>query len=172
MNNLERGKLVIEAILPKDALEVQKLILESSKEVYIKGGKTADEIEINLKEALSDQSIKKLEESISNLSENEKEIVARVGSRIVGYFAVEKGVDKNTIQAAFVLPEYQGLGIATRMWNNVKPFLNPEVDTYLGVYLSSTNAINFYKWLGFVETGKIITGRILEAMEMVLKGDN
>ncbi len=176
MNNLEqnnaekeRVEFVIDQVSPKDAYDIQKLILDAAREVYLNGGKTVEEIEKNAEVALSHDSIKKVAEGLSEFTENDKGIVAKVGDRIVGYFSVERGDDKNEVKAAFVLPEFQGKGIASKLWNDIKGFLNPDVDTYLGVYSTNVNAINFYKKLGFEETGKISTGRILPEMEMVLK---
>ncbi|MEI7480486.1 MAG: GNAT family N-acetyltransferase [bacterium] len=168
----EKNELIIEAFSIEDTFEIQRIIQEASRSVYVQGGKTQEEIEKEVTSALSEENIKKVRESLSTLTENEKIVVAKVDGKIAGFVYIEKGEEKNILQAAFVLPQFQGKGIATKLWNNVKDFLNPKVDTYLDVISSNTNAINFYKKIGFVETGEVSAGRLLPEMKMVLKSQD
>ncbi|MEI8339522.1 MAG: GNAT family N-acetyltransferase [bacterium] len=175
MPNIELEKeqnenLEIVPVQPEDALEIQNLMNEASRSVYINGGKSPEDIEKKFKESTSEESIKKIENNIAALTENEKMLVVKVGDKIVGFCYVERGEDRNMLQASFVLPEFQSRGIATQMWQAAKGFLDFTKDTYLDVYCGNIPAINFYKKIGFVETGKKANTRVLEEMEMVLKG--
>jgi ribosomal protein S18 acetylase RimI-like enzyme len=162
-------ELIIDPFTPENTFEVQKLMDDASRDVYLNGGKSIEEVQAKTNDLLSEESIEKVKENFSTLTENEKMLVVKIADRIVGYIYLENGDEKNILQGLFVLPEFQGRGIATKLWEEAKGFLNPKVDTYLDVYSSNTNAINFYKKLGFVETGKTANHRMLPEMEMVLK---
>jgi ribosomal protein S18 acetylase RimI-like enzyme len=67
--------------------------------------------------------------------------------------------------------------VGTAIWHEAAKFIDPTKDTFLEVADYNENAINFYKKLGFEDTGKRITderfrmksGSIIPEMEMVLK---
>ena len=85
--------------------------------------------------------------------------------------------DNNLLRTIYVLPEFQGKGIGKMLWNEFKDYLDPKKDTILQVATYNQNAIEFYKKLGFVDSGKRLlnekwrmkSGSIIPEMEMVLK---
>jgi ribosomal protein S18 acetylase RimI-like enzyme len=108
--------------------------------------------------------------------ESEKYLLAKNGDVIVGFCYVEKEADKNVLHALYVLPQFQHQGIATKLWNSIREFLDSNKPMILEVLSSNAKAIKFYKKLGFVDTGKRFTderfksksGLLLESTEMVL----
>lgn len=78
-----------------------------------------------------------------------------------------------------MLPEFQGLGIGKMLWKKANEFLDPKKDTFVQVADYTENAINFYKKIGFVETGKRIenesqkfkSGAVISQIEMVKKAE-
>ncbi len=85
--------------------------------------------------------------------------------------------DYNQLKTIYVLPEFQGKGIGKMLYEEVVKFSDPEKDTIVHVATYSKQAIEFYKKLGFVDTGKrfseerfkMKSGAIIPEMEMILK---
>ncbi|HEY0220810.1 MAG TPA: GNAT family N-acetyltransferase [Candidatus Paceibacterota bacterium] len=142
-----------------------------------KEGITIDDIEHRYKDAFSGERLKKREEIITNSELNEKYIIAKDGNKVVGicYGIIEE--TKNQLQAIYILPEYQGKGIGTKLWNEILSFFDKTKDIYVEVAAYNEKAIGFYKKLGFVDTGRrfsderfrMKSGSILPEMEMVLR---
>lgn len=140
-------------------------------------GITVDDIEYRYKDAFSSERLKKREKIITDPEQNEKYIVAKDGDKVVGMCYAVIHEDKNQLQAIYLLPEYQGKGIGTMLWNAILPFFDKAKDIYVEVADYNEKAINFYKKLGFVDTGKrfsderfrMKSGAILPEMEMRLK---
>lgn len=70
------------------------------------------------------------------------------------------------------------VGLSKKLFYEAYKLLNPENDTVLDVFSLNSKAINFYKKLGFSETGKKFfdkkytgsEGKALEITEMMLPG--
>jgi ribosomal protein S18 acetylase RimI-like enzyme len=85
--------------------------------------------------------------------------------------------DKNNLQAIYVLPGHQGKGIGSNLWAEALKFFDSTKDTTVEVVEYNSNAIDFYKRLGFEETGKKLanerlrmkSGSILPEIELVIK---
>lgn len=137
-------------------------------------GITVEDVEESYKDRLSPERIEKGKERLRNIPENERRLVAKVDGRIVGVSRVIKEEGHNTLQTLYVLPEYQGKGVGTALWEEGRKFLDPTKDVVLEVATYNENAINFYKKLGFEDTGKRFTderfrmksGNIVPEMEM------
>lgn len=161
------------------AKDIQSLLRESSRSMYINNGYSNEDFRGKFRNQISDEAINKCARNISSLSENDKYVVAKIEGRIVGLCYVEKEPSKNILHAMYILPEYQNQGIGSQLWKNVRGFLDPTKDTFLYVFDSNNNAIEFYKKLGFISTGKTITedrftskeGVIISEIEMVLKAN-
>lgn len=75
------------------------------------------------------------------------------------------------------LPEYQGLGLGRVLWEEAKKIFDSQKDIIVHVASYNNKAINFYKKLGFVSTGKIFfderfkmrNGAIIPELEMIIK---
>jgi ribosomal protein S18 acetylase RimI-like enzyme len=112
---------------------------------------------------------------IRNAPDNELFLTAKNGGEIVGVCCAVRYSDRNNLQAIYVLPDYQGQGIGSRLWAEAVKFFDLTKDTIVEVVVYNTNAIAFYRRLGFKETGKrflnekfrMKSGTILPEMEMV-----
>jgi len=135
-----------------------------------KAGITIDDIEYRYKDAFSPERLKKREEMIVSQEPNEKYIVAKDGDRVVGMCYAVIHEDKNQLEAIYILPEYHGRGIGTKLL----PFFDKTKDIYVEVADYNEKAIGFYKKLGFIDTGrrfsderfKMKSGAMLPEMEM------
>lgn len=77
------------------------------------------------------------------------------------------------------MPEYQGRGIGKMFWNEALSFFDKDKDIFVEVADYNLNAINFYRQLGFVDTGKRFpmrinfkSGAIIKEMEMIREKTN
>lgn len=145
-----------------------------------KVGITKEDIEERYKNRLSERVIEKRKNDISNKNENRLFLVAKDGENIVGVCRLLREKDFNDLEAIYVLPEYQGRGIKM-FWNEAKKFWNLENDIVVRVATYNKNAIEFYKKLGFVDSGKRITeehfrmpisGVAIPEMELIIKKNN
>ena len=140
-------------------------------------GVTVEDIEDSYKDEFSTEKIENLKELIRNLPKNKKRLVAKRGDMVVGACTVIRNENNNYLRTLYVLPEFQNKGIGTKLWNKANEFLNPKKDTFVQVADYTENAINFYKKLGFIDTGKRTTqeserlksGAVIIDMEMVRK---
>lgn len=82
--------------------------------------------------------------------------VAKVNGAVVGFTLPLINKDgQHSLGALYVLPEFQGLGIGYELAKvNLKWHGNHPI--YLAVAAYNQRAINFYKTLSFMETGKKI----------------
>lgn len=68
----------------------------------------------------------------------------------------EKELSRNILHAMYVLPEFQGKGIGTKLWKNIVDFFDPKKYIFLHAFESNNTAINFYNKLGFIDSRKRI----------------
>lgn len=160
-----------------DAEGIQNLTIEASKGMYELCGWSPKEIEAHFPPEKTKEAIDRLEKAIISFTEENILFVAKnENDKVVGCCFAEKHENKNTIEAVYVLPEFQGLGLAKKLYDKVYGLLNPEIDTYLDVFSLNSKAINFYKKQGFTETSKKTfderfldsKGEMLEITEMLL----
>lgn len=168
------SKITIQKAIPEEALEIGEIFFKTWLATYPneKYGITVDDIEDRWKDR------KKADGSrIRNMQDNEILLTAKGDSKIVGVCRVIKHKEKNQLQAIYVLPEYQGKGIGKMFWEEARKFFDQTKDTYVEVAIYNTNAIEFYKKLGFVDTGrrmkderfKMKSGAMIPEMEMILR---
>lgn len=181
-NSSEKVPIKISGAVPEDSEGINTVLYEAWLATYPNEeiGITVDDVEESYKDRLSPERIEKGKERLRNIPENERRLVAKIDGKVVGVSRVIKEEEYNKLQTLYVLPEYQGKGVGTALWEEGKKFFDPEKDTLLEVATYNENAINFYKRLGFEDTGKRITderfrmksGNIVPELEMRLKGDS
>lgn len=171
--------LKISKAISDDAEGIQALTIKSSKGMYELCGWSPKEIEEHFPPEKNKEGAERLRNNIIAFTEENILFVAKnEQGKVVGCCFGEKLEDKNTIEAVYVLPEFQGLGLAKKIYDKVYERLNQYNDTFLDVFSLNSKAINFYKKQGFSEMGKKTfderfvgsTGEMLEITEMVLYG--
>ena len=162
---------------PDDAEGIQMLTAESSKGMYELCGWSEVEINNHFNAETIKDGTEKLKKSIPSFTEDDIMFVAKNESgKIIGCCFAERGPDVNKIEAVYISPDYQGLGLGKIMYEKAYELLNPKNSTTLDVFSLNSKAINFYKKLGFSETGKKTfndkyadsAGNVLEITEMML----
>ncbi|MCX6713406.1 MAG: GNAT family N-acetyltransferase [Candidatus Vogelbacteria bacterium] len=115
------------------------------------------------------------EDRIKNPLKGETLLVAQEDDKVVGVCRLVVKDDRNQLQAIYVLPDYQGRGIGTMFWWEAQKYTDPKKDFFVELAVYNTNALEFYKKLGFVDTGRRMrdeklrmkSGSIIPEMEMV-----
>ncbi len=142
-------------------------------------GISKEDVEDRVKNRLSAESLEKTRDLIRESVEqkNTLYLVAKEGESVVGF---SKGTIEdiyNKLDAIYILPEYQNKGIGKKLWSDLEKFFDKEKDTIVHLAKYNTKAMQFYKSLGFEETGKYFTeerfrfksGSILPETEMVIR---
>lgn len=99
--------------------------------------------------------------------------VAKVDNKNVGVLASKKRDNILELTSLYILVEYQHCGIGKKLVEKLIQD-NPNDNIILEVATYNENAINFYKKLGFIETGKkenfkLKSGKNIPVLEMLLK---
>ncbi len=170
--------LEVREVLPEDVPGVQKVFRDTWLATYPNEecGITREDIEDRYKDALAPERIAKRQEAWAHLLPDEKIFSAIEDGAVVGVCRVKTYEDKNQLHAIYVLPEYQGKGIGSALWEKALTFFDPSKDIYVGVAVYNQKAIDFYSRLGFVDTEKrfkdenlkLKSGAMIPEMEMRL----
>ena len=165
---------------PEDAEGIQNVFYKSWLDTYPNEeiGITIDDVEHWYKDAWQEK-LNKLRSRIINPPENQSLFIAKDGDLVVGVCRIVKHPDKNQLQAIYVLPEHQRKGIGKMLWNKALEIFDSNKDTIVQVAIYNKKAIDFYKKLGFVDTGKrfsdehfrMKSGTIIPEMELQIKGN-
>lgn len=179
MNNIK-----IEKAVPIDAEGIQALTIEASSGMYKLCGWSEQEISNHFPLEKAKKAAEGLEKNIANFTEDNILFVARGTDennkeKVVGCCFAERHKDKNTIEALYVLPEFQGSGLAKELFDKAYGLLDKNKDTYLDVFSLNSRGVGFYKKQGFYETGKKTfderfkgsDGQMLEITEMILQNN-
>lgn len=182
MMNLEKNEGIKVDILnaaPEDARGIRDVQYKTWLVTYpnTSVGITKEDIEYFYRDRLTEDGIKKKEEQIKNQGSNEHTLVAKVAGRLVGFCDVVSYKDKNQLRAIYILPDFQARGIGRNLWTQALKLIDSNLDTIVHVATYNIQAIDFYKKLGFVDTGKrfleerfmMKSGAIIPEMEMVIK---
>lgn len=80
--------------------------------------------------------------------------VAKDEGKVVGFIIGRKAEDRNSMGALYVLPEYQGRGLGSRLMETGLAWLGGQKQVAFGVAVYNRRAIQFFERLGFVQTGR------------------
>ena len=140
-------------------------------------GITVDDIEYRFKDKFTPKNAEKRREKIINPSKGETLLVVKNKNKVIGMCRVVIKDDRNQLLAIYILPEYQGRGIGKKLWAEAQKYFDPAKDIYVELAVYNKNALEFYKKLGFADTGRRMmdeklrmkSGNIIPEMEMIKK---
>ncbi len=176
MQNMDNIK--ISKAIPDDAWGIQNLTIEASSGMYKLCGWSEEEIRNHFPEDKTKEAVERLKKNIANFTDSDILLVAKdEDDKIVGCCFAERQDSLNRIEAVYVTEDFQGTGLAQKLYSEAFKFLNSENSTTLDVFSLNEKAIKFYKKLGFVETDKKFfderfrdaKGETLEITEMIRK---
>lgn len=152
-----------------DSEEINKLYFDTWVSTYHNSEYqvTKEDIEDWLKGVLSPETIENHKKWLDNLPDDLKVWVAKEDGKVIGFCYVKKGneAEHNKLRAIYVLPSYQGNGVGSALWEKAQEFLNQKIETDVEVIAYNISTIEFYKKLGFIDTGK----RVLDNQGFKLK---
>jgi len=167
------NKIVISEAKPEDAEGIRKVQRDTWLCTYPneKLGITKADIE----EKVNEMQVGGVERTISYMNfKNSKTYVAKEKDMVVGYVSAYKTDNKNKLAALYVLSDYHGQGIGTKLMENALSFLGEDKEIILEVTSYNIQAVEFYKKFGFVENGLVHSiytflpsGKELPDIEMV-----
>ena len=176
---VKADKINISLARPEDAKEAQLVFYQTWLHTYPneEHGITLDAIKQRYAGRLTDEGIARFADKIANPEPNTQFLVARQDNKIIGACRLRKDDMQNQLGAIYVLPEWQRLGVGDKLWQEAQRFFDADKDIVVNVATYNNKAINFYKKLGFVDTGKRfseenfrLAGDVsLPEMEMVIR---
>jgi ribosomal protein S18 acetylase RimI-like enzyme len=174
-------KIEIADVRPEHVEGIQEVFYRAWLATYPNdaAGVTVDDVEDRFKERNSKERLAKRREDIASVDPDKRFLVALDGERVIGLARASKNEKENRLNAIYVLPEYQGKGVGTKLWNEIKSFFDPTKDVVVGVATYNEKAIGFYTKLGFIDSGRRYTeeglrlksGAILPEMDMVIRAE-
>ncbi len=175
LSEKEKNEIRIDLAHPEDARKAQLVFYLTWLDTYpnVEYGITREAIKNRFANRLTWEGVAKFAAKIAEPEPNTLFLLARKGEKIIGACRLLKDEEKNQLSAIYVLPEFQRLGVGYRFWQEAKDFFDAGKDIIVQVAVYNVKAINFYKKLGFTDTGKRFTQPhgdiIIPEMEMIIK---
>ena len=167
----------IRKIKPEDVLALHNVYFLTWLDTYPNKefNITVEDIVYKYEQRLKPEKIAESKEKILQTKENELKLLLEYKGEVVALCNVVKYQKYNQLQAIYILPKYQGLGMGSSLWQEAEKFLDSNKKTIVHVASYNNKAINFYKKLGFKSTGKIFkderftmrNGAVFPELEMI-----
>ncbi|MCX6716481.1 MAG: GNAT family N-acetyltransferase [Candidatus Taylorbacteria bacterium] len=174
-------KITIQNANPEDVLGNSEVFYYGWLDTYPNKecGITREDIEDRFKNGRNPEALEKKRKQIIELTVNEKLFNAKDGEKIVGVCRLRKSEREGELTAIYILSEYRGGGIGKMFWNEALKFFDNSKDIIVKVATYNTKAIEFYKKLGFSETGEVFSdenfrmksGAVIPETKMVIKAN-
>ncbi len=169
-------EIEIREATPADAERIAQISYRVWLDTYPNeaAGITKDDIEHRFIPRLSPEGIAKRSNKLASAGPDERAIVALIQREIIGFCEAVRLEEHNQLRSIYVLPEYQGKGVGTKLWSAAKEFFDPAKDTIVELVEYNGKAIKFYEKLGFRDSGRrfsdprfqMKSGATLPEMEM------
>jgi ribosomal protein S18 acetylase RimI-like enzyme len=141
--------------VPEEAEGVFNVIKQSWYETYINNeiGVTKEDIDALHADEQEQGGVHTLRERYKNVRSDEVELVAKINETIIGVIRLVMHEKEIELRTLYVAPQYFGKGVGTKLWNEGLKRLPSGLPIYVEV-VTYTKAVNFYKKMGFVDTGE------------------
>ncbi len=154
---------------PEDAEAIHEMIKASWYATYISKeiGITKEDLDVSYTPEIEENQIKAFRNRAENPKENDISLVAKDGSEVIGFIRFR--IQENLIEwvSLYAHPDYFGKGVGTALWQEAKKLL--PIDKPIIVEVATyTKAIDFYKKLGFIETGEKYPGNVMEVSKVAI----
>ncbi len=176
MNNFKEYK--IRKATPDDVLGLHQVYYITWLDTYPNKefNITKEDIIFKYESRLTPEKIIERKLKISQIKDNELMLVIEKNNKIIALCNAVQKEDYNQLQAIYVLPDYQRLGLGLILWSEAQKIFSPQKNIIVHVASYNNKSINFYKKLGFVSTEKIFcdekykmrNGAIIPELEMLI----
>lgn len=163
LNNseLDSKQVIIEKAAPEDAETICDIRDRAWLKAYPNAelGITTEDIRIKAQGQNGEFVPRRIEwykKQFANNENNNPTYVAKVDGVVTGY--IELWIDEKGHQtfSIYIAPEYQGVGLGTKLMNKMLSVYRRKNDIYLEVVSYNQNAIDFYERFGFVKTDNTV----------------
>lgn len=164
---------------PTDAEGMNEVIKASWYATYVTPqiGVTKEDIDALYAQSEADQ-IEAFRKRAAAPTANDVTLVAKEDGKVVGIIRIVISSGHVEVRTLYVHPAMTGKGIGTMLWNEAQKHI-PKEKKVLVYPATHTRSIDWYKKMGFIETGKELTdeeampisGVRMEKIEMQLKGE-
>lgn len=165
--------------IPEDLDAIHKVYYETWMATYPneEHGITEEDIRLYIGEKINGADRERRAELLRNPPAHVVQHVALVEGSVVGVSGLIRDERGNKLKSLYILPEYQGKGVGTALWNAALQWFDTTKKIVVHVAVFNTQAITFYAKLGFVDSGKRFaeerfrfkSGSIIPEMEMVIE---
>jgi ribosomal protein S18 acetylase RimI-like enzyme len=139
----------------EDAEAIYEIIKASWYATYIdeKIGITKEDVDAEYTPEIKVSQIKALHNRAENPKDEDVSLIAKDDEKVVGYIRFKIHLEFIEWLSLYAHPEYFGKGIGTMLWQEASKLLptNKPITVEVATY---TKAVDFYKKLGFVDTGE------------------
>jgi ribosomal protein S18 acetylase RimI-like enzyme len=163
---------------PEDVLALHDVYLTTWLDTYPNQefNITREDIIFKYENNKTSEKIEERKQKMAQRGSNEIMLVVEADKKIIALCNASQKEENNQLQAIYVLPDYQRLGLGRALWEEAKKIFDFKKDTIVRVASYNEKAINFYKKSGFQSTGKIIidekfkmrNGAIIPELEMII----
>jgi GNAT superfamily N-acetyltransferase len=171
--------IIISSPQPEDAEGMNEVIKLSWYATYITPeiGITKEDIDYMYAQN-EEKQIQTFRNRASSPKDNDVSLIAKNDRKVVGIIRLVNFADHIRVRTIYVHPNYVGKGIGTMLWNEARKHM-PSNKPVIAYPAEHTKSINWYKKMGFVETGDkelqdetmAISGARLIGVKMILKQD-
>ena len=142
----------------EDAEQIHGVIKISWYATYINDeiGITKEDIDCNYQDDPEPQ-IQALRNRAINPKDSDVSLVAKEGEKVLGYIRLKILSDSIDLITLYIHPEHSGKGIGTKLWLEALKVLPKDKKPITVEVASYTKAVDFYKKIGFVDTGERYT---------------
>lgn len=164
MENLEKREYKIEDARPEDVEKIRMIARDWWIKLYPNEefGITREDIEAI--DWLNPEQMERRRRKILEDDNFHAWVLKDEGNNVIGFCQVSKNSNRSAkgegeIVAMYLVSELQGKGLGRKLMETAFAWLGDERDLILEVVSYNTNAINFYKKFGFVETDRPVSGK-------------
>lgn len=111
--------------------------------------------DIKAMDLASDQKVADRKKFLSNIADDACIFVALLAGNVGGFCLGTKFVEYNKVNSLYVLPDWHGRGIGTKLIDHIFGWFDEPKNCFLKVAAYNDKAISFYRRHGFASTGVI-----------------